>query len=219
MDTLYLFLTGPALWFTFVFLGCGLTVRLILLFKMSLNKDRIFYNHIDPVWGVKSILHWMIPWASDAMRRQPVFTAAVYTFHILLLVTPIFLYAHNILWDESWGISLPSMSDRWADILTIIFIISGLFLFIRRLYRSEVRILTSMWDYILLWLTMLPFITGMLAHLQIGDYHFFMILHILSGELLLVLIPVSKLSHMVLFFFTRAYIGFEMGGRRGARSW
>jgi hypothetical protein len=35
----------------------------------------------------------------------------------------------------------------------------------------------------------------------------------------LILIPFTKLSHMILFFFTRAFIGFEMGVRRGARSW
>jgi nitrate reductase gamma subunit len=46
-----------------------------------------------------------------------------------------------------------------------------------------------------------------------------MIAHVIAGELLLLLIPFTKLGHMILFFFTRAFIGFEMGGRRGARSW
>jgi len=46
-----------------------------------------------------------------------------------------------------------------------------------------------------------------------------MTLHLLTAEILLILIPFTKLSHMILFFFTRAFIGFEMGGRRGARSW
>jgi hypothetical protein len=46
-----------------------------------------------------------------------------------------------------------------------------------------------------------------------------LILHIIFSEILLILIPFTKLGHMILFFFTRAFIGFEMGGRRGARSW
>ncbi|MGQ9484627.1 MAG: hypothetical protein ACUVSA_06505 [Desulfosoma sp.] len=46
-----------------------------------------------------------------------------------------------------------------------------------------------------------------------------MVLHVLSGEVLLVLIPFTKLGHMVQFFFARAFIGFEMGARRGARAW
>jgi hypothetical protein len=64
-----------------------------------------------------------------------------------------------------------------------------------------------------------PFLSGFLAHHQLGPYESFMILHIIFGEILLIIIPFSKLGHMILFFFARAFIGFEMGGRRGARSW
>jgi len=93
------------------------------------------------------------------------------------------------------------------------------FLFVRRLVRPEVRILTTAWDYMLLILTLLPFLTGFLAYRQWGDYQTLLILHILTAEIFLVIIPFSKLAHIILFFFSRAFIGFEMGGRRGARSW
>jgi nitrate reductase gamma subunit len=53
----------------------------------------------------------------------------------------------------------------------------------------------------------------------VGHYETVMILHLLTAHLILILIPFTKLAHMILFFFTRAFIGFEMGGRRGARSW
>jgi hypothetical protein len=82
-----------------------------------------------------------------------------------------------------------------------------------------VRILTEAWDYVLLGLIALPFLTGLLAYHQVGPYELLMILHLLTAEVLLILIPFTKLSHMILFFFTRAFIGFEMGVRRGARSW
>jgi len=58
-----------------------------------------------------------------------------------------------------------------------------------------------------------------MAYHHWGPYELILILHILFSEILLILIPFSKLGHMILFFFTRSYIGFEMGGRRGARSW
>ena len=92
-------------------------------------------------------------------------------------------------------------------------------MFIRRLVRPEVRILTSVWDYTLLLLTLAPFVTGVLAYHQWGPYETILILHILFAEVLLIVIPFSKLGHIILFFFTRAFIGFEMGGRRGARTW
>ena len=99
------------------------------------------------------------------------------------------------------------------------FQITIIFLAIRRIVRPEVRILTETWDYVLLSLTALPFATGFFAYHQVGPYELMMILHLLTAEILLILIPFTKLAHMILFFFTRAFIGFEMGGRRGARSW
>ncbi|MCP4347262.1 MAG: nitrate reductase [Desulfobacterales bacterium] len=216
---MYEFLSGPALWITFIIFLGGLIVRLTFLFGLSKGKDRILYNHIDMGWGLKSILHWLIPLGSVSLRSQPVFSIMVFVFHFCLLALPLFLGAHNLLWDESFGVSLWSMPDIWADVMTIVFICSGVFLLLRRLMRPEVRVLTDAWDYTLLILTVLPFLTGFIAYRQLGDYETFLILHILSAEILLILIPFTKLGHMALFFFTRTFIGFEMGTRRGTRTW
>jgi nitrate reductase gamma subunit len=213
------FLTGPAVWAAFIIFWGGLILRIAHLWRLSRKKDRVVYNHASFAWGFKSILYWMVPWGSASMRLQPAFTFMVFTFHITLLAVPLFLYAHNILWDEAFGISLWSLPDLWADVMSIILLVSIIFLIIRRIVRSEVRILTGAWDYILLALTALPFLTGFLAYHQIGPYEPMMIAHVITGEILLILIPFTKLGHMILFFFTRAFIGFEMGARRGARSW
>lgn len=216
---MYDLLTGPVLWITFIIFLGGLAVRMVFLFRLSRKKDQVFYNHVSFSWGIKSILHWILPWASASMRSQPVFTLFVFFFHLTLLAVPLFLNAHNILWDEAFGLSLWSLPDVLADVMTMILIASVIFLLIRRIKRPEVRILTSAWDFTLLILTSAPFITGFFAYHQWGPYEILLILHILFAEILLILIPFSKLSHMILFFFTRAFIGFEMGGRRGARSW
>jgi len=216
---MYNFLTGPALWATFIVFAGGLLLRILWLYRLSRIKDQVFYNHASIGWGVKSILYWMVPWGSASMRLQPIFTLVVFIFHVTLLAVPLFFFAHNILWDEAFGISLWSMPNLWADVMSVILIVAIIFLIIRRIIRGEVRIITGAWDYILLGITALPFLTGLLAFHQLGPYEPLMIAHVLTGELLLVLIPFTKLGHMLLFFFTRAFIGFEMGGRRGARSW
>jgi nitrate reductase gamma subunit len=216
---IYRILAGPGLWFSMtVFLG-GLMLRVGQLCWLSRKKDPVIYNHASFSWGFKSILFWLIPWASVSMRTQPVFTGIVFLFHICLLAVPIFLHAHNVLWDEAFGASLWSMPDAWADGLTMIFLAAILFMVVRRILRPEVRILTSVWDYTLIALTALPFLTGFLAYHQIGSYELMLPLHIGLAELLLIVIPFSKLAHMLLFFFSRAFIGFELGARRGARSW
>ena len=216
---MYAFLAGPALWATFIIFIGGLIFRIAHLYHLSRKKDLVFYNHTSFKWGLKSILYWILPWGSASLRQQPVFSFMVFIFHITLLSVPLFLSAHNILWDESWGISLWSLPDALSDVMTVMLLISIIFLGIRRAVRSEVRILTQTWDYLLLGLTALPFATGFLAYHQIGPYELLMILHLLTAEILLILIPFTKLAHMILFFFTRAFIGFEMGGRRGAKSW
>jgi hypothetical protein len=216
---MYSFLAGPALWVTFIVFFGGLFFRILYLYRLSRKKDPVLYNHADLRWGMISIIRWLIPLGSVSMRQQPVFTLMVYIFHITLLAVPLFLSAHNILWDESWGISLWSLPNGLIDVMTIILLITIIFFVIRRLVRSEVRIITGIWDYTLLGLTALPFLTGLLAYHQVGHYETMMILHLLTAHLILILIPFTKLAHMILFFFTRAFIGFEMGGRRGARSW
>lgn len=219
MTRIYEILTGPALWMTFIIFAGGLIARILKLYLLSRKKDPMIYNHASIRWGLKSILYWLLPWGSASMRLQPVFTFVVFVFHVTLLVIPLFLNAHNILWDEAFDISLWSMPDTLADTMTVILLASVVFLIIRRIVRLEVRILTGAWDYTLLGLTTLPYITGFLAHHQLGPYEALMILHIFFSEILLILIPFTKLGHMLLFFFTRTFIGFEMGGRRGARSW
>ena len=216
---MYEFLAGPVLWAAFIIFFGGLMARIGHLYRLSRQKDRVFYNHTDFNWGLKSIFYWLLPWGSASMRQQPIFSFMAFIFHLTLLAVPLFLSAHNILWDEAWGISLWSLPDALSDVMTVILFVSIIFLVIRRIVRPEVRILTETWDFVLLGLTALPFATGFLAYHQVGPYELLMILHLLTAEIVLILIPFTKLSHMILFFFTRAFIGFEMGSRRGARSW
>ncbi len=193
--------------------------RTIYLLGVSLERDRVFYNHVDMKWGLRSIFHWLVPLGSVSLRAQPVFGIAFFVFHICLFVVPVFLQAHNALLHQAFGASLPSLPDSLSDILTVIFLAAGVILLIRRLVKPEVRILTTAWDYFLLVFTCLPFLTGFFAYHQIGPYREMLIIHILSAEALLILIPFTKLAHIVLFFFSRAFIGFEMGTRRGAKTW
>ncbi|MCK8602143.1 TmcC family electron transfer complex membrane anchor subunit [Desulfoferrobacter suflitae] len=219
MDGLYTFLIGPALWVTLAVFAGGLMCRIFYLYGLSRERDKVFYNHMNWSWAWRSIGHWIIPWGSVSMRKQPIFTFAFFLFHVCLFAVPIFLSAHNLLLEEWVGWSLWTLPDRVADALTIALMVTVLFLFLRRLVRPEVRILTTAWDYVLLTMTLLPFLTGFLAYHQWGPYRLMLVLHILCGEILLWVIPFSKLSHVLLWFFSRSFIGFEMGERRGARSW
>ena len=79
----------------------------------------------------------------------------------------------------------------------------------------EVRIITTAYDYLLLAIAAAPFVTGILARYQVGNYDFWLITHILCGEIFLVAIPLTKLSHFILFFLSRAQLGMDYGIKRG----
>lgn len=219
MENMIEWLRGPGFWATCAIFLFGILWRVGRLYTLSKENDRIICNHSSLGWGLRSIGHWLLPLGSRSMRKQPVFSLACYAFHILLFAVPLFLVAHNSLWDYAFGVSFWSMSNGLADILTLFFIALGLLLVLRRLVRPEVRIITGFSGYTMTVRTLLPAITGYMAAHGIGPYLPVLLLHLVTSELLIISIPFTKLGHSVLFFFTRAFIGFEMGNRRGARPW
>jgi nitrate reductase gamma subunit len=163
----------------------------------------------------RSIVYWLLPFGSHGWRERPLFTILFFAFHIRLLVTPVFLEAHNVMLKENLGFSLPALPAGAADFLTWTVVVGGLFLALRRIAYPEVRILTSFYDYLLLVITVAPFITGLVARYGLGDYDFWLLLHILCGEVWLLSLPFTKLSHVVLFFMSRMQLGMDYGIKRG----
>jgi nitrate reductase gamma subunit len=153
------------------------------------------------------------------MKKHPGLTIVAFAFHISLILTPIFLLAHVTLVEESWNISWWTLPDGSAEVMTLIVIAGCVFFLIRRLVRPEVQYVTSASDYIILGIVVAPFITGFVAYYQWFEYQIFMILHIISGEVMLVAIPFTRLGHMLLAPLTRAYMGSEFGGVRHAKDW
>ncbi len=216
---MYYLLTGPLLWLSFGIFFIGLITHVVSYVRgLDPMLDKVAYGEhfsFGMKGAAKSIIHWIIPFGSRSWRLNPGFTILVFVFHIGLLVTPVFLLAHNLILKERFGISLLTLSDPVADIMTIAVIVTGLFLFLRRIALPEVRLITTTYDYLLLLITVMPFITGFIAYHQAYDYNFWLIAHIISGEIWLIAVPFTKLSHFILFFCTRAQIGFDYGIKRG----
>jgi nitrate reductase gamma subunit len=216
---MYQFVTGPLAWLAFIIFFFGLVLRIVLYVRgLDWKLDRVTYS-VNVSYGIKgairSIIFWILPFGTRSWRKNPVFTVMVFVFHIGLLITPVFLLAHNVILEEKWGISFWTLPETVSDILTIAVIISALFLILRRIALPEVRIITNAYDYLLMVISTAPFITGFLAYHQVSGYEFWLILHILSAEVMLVAIPFTKLSHMVLFFLSRGQLGMDYGIKRG----
>jgi nitrate reductase gamma subunit len=219
MHSLYEFVSGPLVWLAFVLFIGGSLYRLISLLVLVHKKEKFIYSYMSLKYGLRSIWHWSIPFATVNMRRHPALTIVAFAFHICLILAPLFLLAHVTLIEESWDVNWWTLPEGVAEFMTLIVIAACLFFLVRRLVNPEVQYVTSASDYIILAIVAAPFITGILAYYQWFAYQTFMILHILTGEVLLVAIPFTRLSHMITAPLTRAYMGSEFGGVRHARDW
>ncbi|MGW8320573.1 MAG: TmcC family electron transfer complex membrane anchor subunit [Thermodesulfobacteriota bacterium] len=215
---LYEIVRGPLAWVALLvfFLGTGYRIVSMLV---EARKDKVVYPYMSLKYGLRSLMHWMIPFGSVNMRKRPVMTVVTFVFHICLVLTPIFLLAHIVLVYESWQVQWCSLPERATDVMSVLVVLACVFFLVRRIVSPEVQNVTFLSDYVLLALVLLPFLTGFLAYHQMGPYRPMLILHILTGEIMLVAIPFTRLSHMFFFFFTRAYMGSEFGNVRNARDW
>ncbi len=219
---MYQFLTGPMLWVTFIIFVGGLAWRVVWYIRgLDWQLDRVAYRtqwKLGLKGAVQSIIHWLIPYYSHGWRAKPIYTLIFFLFHIGLVVVPLFLLGHAVILRERWGIDWPTIPMALADALTITVMACTVFIIIRRVALPEVRLITTLYDYFLLLLTVTPFLSGFLAVHQAGDYNFWLYTHIISGELLLIAIPFTKLFHVVGFFLSRAQIGMDFGIKRAYKA-
>lgn len=212
-------LTGEFFWIALGICLIGMLVRLVLYVRgLSWQLDRVAYT-AHPKAGLRGAFHsiykWLIPFGTQGWRTQPFITLAFFGFHLGAVCIPLFLMGHGMFMEEKLGFSLFTISPSLGDVLSWIAVTAGLFLLLRRLVLPEVRILTTWNDYMILALSMAPFVTGLAARYQVGDYGFWLNMHILCGEILLIAIPFTKLSHVFLFFASRAQLGMDFGIKRG----
>lgn len=219
MHEVYNFVSGPLAWLAFILFFGGCLYRLIRLILMVKDKEPFIFTYMSWRYSLRSIIHWLTPFGTVNWRRHPVLTVVTFAFHICLVVTPIFLLAHVILWEEAFGVSWWTLPDTLADVMTLIVVAACIFFLIRRLSQPEVKYVTSASDFVILAIVAAPFVTGFIAYYQWLNYPLIMILHIVAGEIMLVAIPFTRLSHMIFSPLTRAYMGSEFGKIRHAKDW
>ena len=214
----YELVRGPFAWVALILFVAGCLYRFVTSLIMG-KKETTLYPAASFRDAVRSILHGLIPFGSAYMRRQPVFAIVTIGFHLCVILIPLFLLAHIVLWYESWQILWWSLPDLLADIMTVWVMLACVYFLVRRWVVLEVKKVTRLADVLLPVIILLTFLTGFLSYHQWGPYRPMLILHVLAGELLLITVPFSKLGHMLFFVFSRAYMGAEFGKVLEARKW
>ena len=215
---MYGFVSGPLVWGAFILFVGGLAYQFIRMLRTA-KKDKVVYPYMSLKHGLRSLLHWLVPFASRNMRMRYETTIITFAFHTCLLLLPIFLTAHIVMFSFAWGPQWGTLSERTSDWLTVLVILAALFFLARRWMLPEVRFVTYWSDYLLLAVAVAPFVTGFVAHHQWFNYETMVVIHMISGVVMLAAIPFTRLSHMLYFPFTRAYMGSEFGAVRNAKDW
>ena len=219
MHDIYQLLTGPLAWLSFIVFIGGSAYRFVSLYKLAKKKDGVVFEYMSLRFALRSIAHWLTPFATESMRKNPAMTVVTFAFHICLVILPLFVFAHVLMWKEIFNISWITIPNQVADIMTLVVIGSCIFFLLRRIMMPEVKYLTTAVDYLILFIVAMPFISGYWAYHQWVGYPFMTLVHIFSGEVMLMAIPFTKLFHMFLFPFIRGYTGSEFGGIRMAKDW
>jgi len=180
-------------------LGLG---RILLLSVIGLIEAyRRSSDRIVPWKEVgRQTIGWLLPFGR-IWRRRPAYSAISFLFHVGLILTPLFLAAHILLWRRATAFAWPAIPQRMADGLTLLAIMAGAALFLGRLLNPGARVLSRLQDYVWPPLLVIPFVTGYIcSHWRISPnaYQSMMLLHVFSGDLIMLMIPFTKIAHCVL---------------------
>lgn len=191
---------GPFFKFAFFLMVLGLLRHLIMTVAGIVQA---IYRAGDRTIPYKAVfvttVNWLLPFKKLGNRLS--YSIASVVFHIGLILTPVFLLPHITLWRRGLGIYWPSLPHVTVDILTLVTIAAGLGLMVGRVGSRESRRISRVQDILLPPLLMVPFITGFLAmHPALNpiDYNTTMFVHVVSANIIFVLIPFTKLGHMII---------------------
>ncbi|RJO63793.1 MAG: hypothetical protein C4523_19490 [Myxococcales bacterium] len=148
----------------------------------------------------KQTVAWLVP-AGRFWRMRPIYSTVSIIWHVGIILVPLFFSAHILLWKSGAGISWPALPEAAADALTLVAIAAGVLLFLGRVFDRRSRALSRFQDYAWPLLITAAFVTGYLCvntTLSAGGYRMAMLLHVASADLIMVLIPFTKVAHCVL---------------------
>ncbi len=192
----------------------GVVWRLIEIYSLGRKKDLSAPRHTPGASGWNTVFRRSVP-PMGMMKRSPVSYIGGYTFHIGLAIV-VFLFAPHIKLIESvLGFSWPGLPSQFIDFVAVVTMAAMVVVLVDRLNKPVKRFLSTFEDWFTWTVTFLPVLTGWMAvqHLLL-PYTTMLALHILSVELLLVVLPFTKLFHAFTVFGSRWYNG-TVNGHKG----
>jgi hypothetical protein len=193
-------LRGPVFWAALAFLILGLGRHVAISVWAIVSAYHRAGDKSIPVRQVLvATLKWLFP--LDRLGNRMVYGVSTLAFHVSVILVPIFLAGHIALWQRGLGISWPAIPNRLATTLTIVAIVAAIAIVIQRIASRQSRALSRFQDFVMPLVVALPFASGLLVMhptWSLVPYDVALLVHVASANLVMFLIPLTKLSHMVL---------------------
>jgi nitrate reductase gamma subunit len=192
----------------------GVLWRLIEIYGLGRKQDLSAPRSTSGASGWATVFRRSLP-PPGMLPTSPVSYIGGYVFHVGLAVV-VFLFApHIALLTSLIGAAWPGLPSQVVDFITVVTMAAMIAVLVDRLAKPVKRFLSTFGDWFTWTLTFLPLLTGWLAvHHLLLPYTLMLALHILSVELLLVLLPFTKLFHAFTAFGSRWFNG-TVNGHKG----
>jgi nitrate reductase gamma subunit len=214
------FTRGPLFKAAFWFFVIGMLLRLIQTLHAGW-KHRTAIDKTGRAAGVgKSFASGLlvlpfIPGLKGAFQRKPVIYLAGGLFHLGLLTVILLSKTHMSAWKGVIGLGWPVLPGAAVSWLAAIGLVAMLALLINRLVDPVLRLISGPAEWMNWLLVFLPMATGfVLARKLWLPYEVSFSIHMLLVDILLIWIPLSRISHFTFYFFARAIHGVEFQTRR-----
>lgn len=202
---------GPLFRIALTVMVLGLAYRLVVvILQIAAAWFRAADRRLPGRDIVAATVGWLLP--VRLLRSRPIYSAASLLFHIGVIVVPLFLAGHGALLAGFLPGAWPTLSPALADGLTLACLAALVVLLAGRVVVQPARKLTKARDILLLAVLLLTVLFGYLAAHPTQSplaARSMLLLHILVGNLVLVLIPTTKIAHCVLYPFTQLL--FQLG--------
>ncbi|MCX6543354.1 MAG: hypothetical protein NTV05_02950 [Acidobacteria bacterium] len=201
MEAWIVFARGPLFRLCFSIMVLGLAR---VLWLTGIGIIEAYGRSDDRALAYREIFRQTLGWAlpvGRAGRARPLYSLTSVLFHLGLLLVPLLLQAHVRLWQSVIGIAWPVLPAAAADGLTLLMLVTAVGLFAGRLADRRSRAISRLQDYVWPLLLAVPFVSGFAcANLTLAPltYQAGMLLHLLSADAVMFLLPFTKITHCVL---------------------
>ncbi|HSJ80818.1 MAG TPA: hypothetical protein VK910_06345 [Thiobacillus sp.] len=205
---------GPGLDIAVGIFLLGVLWRLIEIYTLGRKKDLAAPRHAAGASGLHTVFRRSLA-PPGMLKRSPVSYIGGYIFHIGLAIIVFLGAPHILLIANLTGLSWPGLPSQLIDLVAVVTMAAMVVMLVDRINKPAKRFLSTFEDWFTWAVTFLPVLTGWLAvqHLLL-PYTTMLALHILSAEILLIVLPFTKLFHAFTLFGSRWYNG-SANARKG----